>query len=67
MQGVYLVSELMGDDLGDAQFVWSWGLVRVKEEACLSVGGQPPVLHRTWLEVRDSSQVCREEQQAHKH
>lgn len=61
--GPYLVCKLMGDNLGDTQFVWSWGLFRVKKEAWLSVGGQPPVLHCTWLEVRDSSQVCREQQQ----
>lgn len=65
MQASHLMCELMGNNLGDTQFVWSWGLVGVKKEACLSVGGQSPVLHRTWLEVRDSSQICRDQHREH--
>lgn len=54
----YLVCELVSDDLSDGQFVGGRGLVGVKEEAGLPVGGQTPVLHRTRLEVGDGCQVC---------
>lgn len=59
----YLVCQLMSNDFNDWHSVWSWRPVRVVQESGLSVGGQPPVLHGSRLEVRNSSQVCRRWQQ----
>ncbi len=53
------MGQFMGDNHRDAQLVRSRRLVGVKKKGWFPVGGQTPILHRSRLEVWDSSKIYR--------
>lgn len=55
------MGELMADHHSNPEFIRNAGCEGINEKACLPVGGQTPVLHRTRLEVRDGYQICERE------